>query len=437
MKRKIIFIVTTIFIIIIFFTSISFASFIPETIELYSGLYDGKVIAYSEMRAFRLTLANGAVITYSTVTGDTYQIVTDAGRNVQVAIVLDLSSSMTGDVLEEAQAAAKSLVQDLMGLGEDTEFALVSFAKDTETNVGLTGSGDSVIEAIDNTAVMDNYTIMAPAISTADGILSEGKDENAYQYCVIFSDFYLADPEATNSSISAMESKGVGVCRVTVSSSGVNWGDVNKAKETIEGEVVDNVIEDFNFIQEPPYCMILDDKIVITLDNELMQGAVIEIEYEINIKSSYAMSSVEIEDLTNGNVVYNPNAKLITEDKTNSDYGWTLTGDSGLYTNQDKDIVFSNDSSIPKKGCLSKKIVYSRMLSPAEDANFEHATTFKLAGDSENGAATVSSYSLIITPPYGENNINTNLIIFIAIILTVVICSFAIKIKHNLLHRKI
>lgn len=430
-KKMIIFIVITGFIITIFFETISYASFIPATTELYGGLYDGKVIAYSEISAFKLTLANGAVITYANVTGDTYQIVTEQGRNVQVAIILDLSSSMTGEVLEEAKAAAKSLVQRLMGLGENTEISLVTFAKKTQTNVGLTGSADEVIGAIDSTEVMDNYTIMAPAISVADEILNEGKVENTYQYCVIFSDFAVADPEETSSSISNMEANGVGVCRVRVSSTGVNWGNVDKAVETIEGEVVDNIVDDFEFSNEPPYCIILDDKIIITLDNELMQAAQIDIEYKINIKSSYAISSVEIEDLTSKNLAYDPNAKLLTEDKTNADYGWTLTGESGLYTGEDKNIIYSNDSSIPKKGCLQKKIVYSKLLSPAEDSNFEHSTTFKLGGDSDNGTATIPSLSIIITPPYGEKNNNT-----IFILITVLICCVAITIKQILLNQK-
>ncbi len=423
-KRKIIFIVITIFIIAFVFATACYG-FTPATTELYNGLYDGKVIAYSEMRAFRLTLANGAVLAYSTVSGDTYQIVTEQGRNVQVVIILDLSSSMTGDVLKEAQEAAKNLVQSLMDrLGVDTEIGLVSFALDAETNVGLTGSGDEIIGAIDSTEVMDNYTYMAPAVGLADELLSGGKNDHTYQYCVIFSDFALADGEETNNALSSMEASGVGVCRVQVSSSGVNGGDVSNAISTIEGEVVDNVVTEFEFSDEPPNCMILDDKVVITLDSELMQGAKMEIEYEINIKSSYALDGVQIEDLTNGNLAYNPDAKLLTEDKTNADYGWTQTGDSELYEDGDKDVVYSTASSIAKKGCLSKKIVYSKILSSAENANFEHSTTFLLGGDTENGAATIPSYSIVVTPPYGgESIVNLRIVLFIltSIIITIIL----------------
>ena len=80
-KRKIIFIVITIFIIAFVFATACYG-FTPATTELYNGLYDGKVIAYSEMRAFRFNSCNGAVLAYSTVSGDTYQIVTEQGRNV-------------------------------------------------------------------------------------------------------------------------------------------------------------------------------------------------------------------------------------------------------------------------------------------------------------------------------------------------------------------
>ena len=104
LKRMIVFIVITIFIFTIL-APMSLASFTPTTVELY----DGKVIAYSELSAFKLTLGNGAVIVSATVSGDSQQIVTTTSANVQVVLIIDVSGSMTGTKIEKAKSSAKAL----------------------------------------------------------------------------------------------------------------------------------------------------------------------------------------------------------------------------------------------------------------------------------------------------------------------------------------
>ena len=71
-KKLTVFIVITIF-IIVNFTSVTYASFTPTAVELY----DGKVIAYSEISAFKLTLANGLVISSASIEGDSEQLITE------------------------------------------------------------------------------------------------------------------------------------------------------------------------------------------------------------------------------------------------------------------------------------------------------------------------------------------------------------------------
>ena len=82
------------------------------------------------------------------------------------------------------------------------------------------------------------------------------------------------------------------------------------------------------------------------------------------------------------------------------------------------------------------------MLSSAEESKFEHSTVFRLNNDSENGMATMESLPVIITPPYGENDSNVTLIIFIAlaiilaIILIKIIQSISLKTKNISLYKK-
>ena len=466
-KKLTVFIVITIF-IIVNFTSVTYASFTPTAVELY----DGKVIAYSEISAFKLTLANGLVISSASIEGDSEQLITETSGNVQVVLIIDVSGSMTGTKIEKAKNAAKTMVENLMQLGENTKIALVSFSSGANTEVNLTNSKQDIINGI-NRLGASGGTNMAPALDLATSILDEGKriyeqensssqtesttesnESNLHQYCVALTDGATEAPESCYSKLSSMQSNGIGIYGVLLESDyadafrqggntiGVIYENINNDQlleiynqifVLIYNELIENVISDFDFIDNPPYCIVLDNGIFITLDNELIQGARLDIEYVIDIKSSMEINEVEIEDITSGNIAYSADSSLLTENKLNSDFGWSTAGETRLCTD-DFPIVHIYESSsdtpiIEKRGSYQKKIIYSKLLSSSEDCNFEHSTMFRLNNDSENGMATLPSLSIIITPPYGESNNNIFYIISTIILLTF-ITYMIIKLKH-------
>ena len=535
LKRMIVFIVITIFIFTIL-APMSLASFTPTTVELY----DGKVIAYSELSAFKLTLGNGAVIVSATVSGDSQQIVTTTSANVQVVLIIDVSGSMTGTKIEKAKNSAKTLVENLYGLNEGTQVGVISFSSDAQRLTGLTTSKDEVINAIDG---LDAYggTVMSPALDLATDLLENGKENyeaqepptdedgnvldkpDLHQYCVILTDGATQNPESCYQTLQNMDNNEIGLYGILLESNyteafsqgGKTIGNLyvnisnqelldiyNQIFDEIFSELVENVVTEFEFSNEPENCIVLDNGIFITLDSELMQGARLDLEYVVNIKSTMDINSVEVEDLTNGNLVYDGNSSLLSEEnKINSDYGWNPAVEPRLYTNDDKLVigVYENSSTstpdntpdnppvenpdtptnpdspeyIPtpptdendgiilistdgqaggeqedstaviKAGeTYKKKIIYSKLLSPAEESKFEHSTVFRLNNDSEAGMATMESIPVVITPPYGENNSNITLIIFIlmAIIFTIIliriICKVTLKNKHLHLYKK-
>ena len=495
LKRMIVFIVITIFIFTIL-APMSLASFTPTTVELY----DGKVIAYSELSAFKLTLGNGAVIVSATVSGDSQQIVTTTSANVQVVLIIDVSGSMTGTKIEKAKNSAKTLVENLYGLNEGTQVGVISFSSDAQRLTGLTTSKDEVINAIDG---LDAYggTVMSPALDLATDLLENGKENyeaqepptdedgnvldkpDLHQYCVILTDGATQNPESCYQTLQNMDNNEIGLYGILLESNyteafsqgGKTIGNLyvnisnqelldiyNQIFDEIFSELVENVVTEFEFSNEPENCIVLDNGIFITLDSELMQGARLDLEYVVNIKSTMDINSVEVEDLTNGNLVYDGNSSLLSEEnKINSDYGWNPAVEPRLYTNDDKLVigVYENSStSTPDDGqaggeqedstavikageTYKKKIIYSKLLSPAEESKFEHSTVFRLNNDSEAGMATMESIPVVITPPYGENNSNITLIIFIlmAIIFTIIliriICKVTLKNKHLHLYK--
>lgn len=527
LKKLIMFIIIIIFIFTIL-APMSCASFTPTVVELY----DGKVIAYSEISAFKLTLANGAVIASATVSGDSQQIVTTTSANIQVVLIIDVSGSMTGTRIEKAKSSAKTLVENLYGLSEGTQVGLISFSSDAQKLTDLTTSKDTVLNAIDGLNAYGG-TNMSPSLDLASQMLSQGKSDyeaqdpptnedgetlekpDLHQYCVILTDGATESPESCYQKLQNMDENGISIYGILLESNyidafGSNGNTIGKVYvnisnqelldiyneifDEIYNELVENVVTEFEFSNEPQNCIILSNGIFITLDNELMQGARLDIEYVVNIKSTMDINSVEVEDLTNGNVVYDGNTSLLSEeDKINSDYGWNQVGEPRLYTEDDKLVigVYENaptteeipdtpdetpdnpgyiptpptdendgiilintdgqtgseqdtsSTAVIKGGeTYKKKIIYSKMLSSAEESKFEHSTIFRLNNDSENGMATMESLPVIITPPYGENNNNVTLIIFIAlaivlaIVLIKIIQSISLKTKNISLYKK-
>lgn len=535
LKKLIMFIIIIIFIFTIL-APMSCASFTPTVVELY----DGKVIAYSEISAFKLTLANGAVIASATVSGDSQQIVTTTSANIQVVLIIDVSGSMTGTRIEKAKSSAKTLVENLYGLSEGTQVGLISFSSDAQKLTDLTTSKDTVLNAIDGLNAYGG-TNMSPSLDLASQMLSQGKSDyeaqdpptnedgetlekpDLHQYCVILTDGATESPESCYQKLQNMDENGISIYGILLESNyidafGSNGNTIGKVYvnisnqelldiyneifDEIYNELVENVVTEFEFSNEPQNCIILSNGIFITLDNELMQGARLDLEYVVNIKSTMDINSVEVEDLTNGNLVYDGNSSLLSEEnKINSDYGWNPAVEPRLYTNDDKLVigVYENSSTstpdntpdnppvenpdtptnpdspeyIPtpptdendgiilistdgqaggeqedstaviKAGeTYKKKIIYSKMLSSAEESKFEHSTIFRLNNDSENGMATMESLPVIITPPYGENNNNVTLIIFIAlaivlaIVLIKIIQSISLKTKNISLYKK-
>ena len=84
----------------------------------------------------------------------------------------------------------------------------------------------------------------------------------------------------------------------------------------------------------------LEHNISLELDVHLSKDNELFVCHDASLKRTTGKEGI-IEDLTSKNLAYDPNAKLLTEDKTNADYGWTLTGESGLSTGEDKNIIYS------------------------------------------------------------------------------------------------
>ncbi len=141
--------------------------------------------------------------------------------------------------------------------------------------------------------------------------------------------------------------------------------------------------------------------IVITVDEEFIHGALLEIEYEM-AGSRYAyygsgdIISCRIQDHKDEQLSFSQSHKLLTEPtKTNAFYGWRQEGE---------DVVTNNDGN-------TVKLVLSTVITPEQldDAVYENSATCDLVFDV--GSSSTATYRLTATalpvtilPPFGSEN---------------------------------
>ena len=172
------------------------------------------------------------------------------------------------------------------------------------------------------------------------------------------------------------------------------------------------------------------DNIYLIIDNELVYGSKIEIEYEITASAMNGLTGASVTDyFGRSGLTYDSNSKLLTEDRTNEEVGWKSTGDGEVTA------TFSAGGSLPSD--FSKKIVLSKIISNNDETTFVNTA---LSGTSSYGVGQnsptglqrlVESEAVTIIPPTGTNSIIWIIItIFILLLIIILVRKFE-KFKRN------
>lgn len=150
-----------------------------------------------------------------------------------------------------------------------------------------------------------------------------------------------------------------------------------------------------------------DDKIILQVDAEILHGATLYIEYIISVTSAFDTKNIVIEDIPNISLRYNANQKMLTENRTNSSYGWT-------YDSETKHLISKSGSTVQKAAnAYTKKLLLSTVLSseffnsPSTFGNsakisLQNATTgSKIDIDKSTDGSDLKALEFLIIPPTG------------------------------------
>ncbi len=453
MKRKNINLIIMFLMVLILGTNFSYGIFTPN---IYVS-EDKSIIAFAEINAVRITLPFGEVIHATNVNGGTNMNIQTITKPLEVTLVIDTSGSMaSNNRMGKTKNAANTLVKRLFDSIDDKEklkITVISFNSTAKVKVSSSSNINQIQQAIDSLGT-GGQTGMSKGLTEAKNIFDNinTEDGELYKFLIVLTDGIVTD-NANNSYnlLKEMNDNGVVIydvlvemnrtsqpeCILPFSQNGVDIGTIyeNVSSNEIEeiygeiymsicSEIVDSDVTEF--VESAQNYYILNDDLYMFMDNELLQGSLLEIEYLVDIKSSIPCDEIEIQEEVDRRLNFSQNAKLISEDKTNADYGWTFNEHMSYKDGNDIILNIHETSKegnfvIKRGGAYEAKVVLSRILTVEEEEhNYKNNLIFRL-NKNGNMAANLEAIDVNIIPPFGENHSQKNVIILISILICILI----------------
>lgn len=156
---------------------------------------------------------------------------------------------------------------------------------------------------------------------------------------------------------------------------------------------------------EEPDALSSNEFVIVTVDDLILHGATLDVEYKIKIKSECGdpCTEYELKDIKDLNFVFRKEQKLITEDCTNEKYGWqsVMDGDSEIVSSIQKRSI---PPLISPLETIETKIVLSKVVTTdLEEADYIFGNEVK--GSFKTARTTLESEDVAmqvkIVPPFG------------------------------------
>lgn len=456
-KKKII--ILFLLVSIIFSCNICYAAG-PSTF-FYKNKTDG-ILAYNQVNAFLLKLSDGTTLSSMSLSSTSNIDLEKNMKDVEIVFVLDNSGSMKrDDRIEHLKTAVRDLTNKLFEKigSEHLKIGLIRFSSGIlGTPQSLTNNANDIY-SINDSMKADGGTHMSKALEAAYTMLTESTNTEALKIVVTLSDGKLSDESTSLKELEKINSSGISTISIFVEHAiGKNFEEfattntLHKNFETTTSGMADTIVND---LYKQIYMLIIlmydpttsynlnnagiipgDDKIILQLDAELLHGATLYIEYVINIISAFDSKNIIINDIPGSSLVYSPNQYLLTENKTNADYGWNYTNNI-LYCT-------SGSQTIPAIKEYTKKLVLTSVLTPEtlnRSSTFNNCMVFSLDKILNDGTTTtitateaqdggrIRALNFLIIPPTGLDL--THIIIINVSVITFFTCIFVLLYTLN------
>lgn len=425
------------FLIICIFVNFSYGIFVPYVYEST----DKKVLAYAELNTAVITLPSGVRIHSTRVNGDTNMDIQTITVPVELVFVVDTSSSMGGSRIDFTKNAMKTLSEKLFNVVTSLNIHLIEF-NSICNYLGKYSTNDDLKVAINNLHE-SGTTNMLDAVKRAKAIFQKSQEESQEErkkyYLIVLTDGVTDNEERCYDELTEIVGMSVEVYNVIVEMNtnraftynGEDAGFVfaNVRDEDIEeiyNEIYDNICFDLinnnvsDFIENARNYFVADNNLYMFLDNEYLQDSTLELEYIINIKSAKDVNKLELQGNIDNKLVFQPSAKIITEDKTNEEYGWAINEElsykngNGVVISLKKEAGQGEEPIIKRGQPYKSKFVVTCLLSSKDDTNYENNVIFRL--NDEANSIELDSMEINVIPPFGENHNIFNIVITIMIL---------------------
>ncbi len=467
MVKKIITLLTIIQMLVFLLGNISYGIFTPNIYESE----DKTILAYGEINAISITLPSGQRVHATNIKGKTKMEITTITEPVELILVIDVSGSMHRDRIASAKNSAKTLVNNLFEVAKDIKVTVISFASTESMKVQIDSSTDknAIISRIDGLST-GGGTDMQPALKKAQEIFNRTQTEGIYKFIVNLTDGSTDNSTTCYHQLKKMEEQGIGIFNILVggrytAAFSMNGVDVGVIYEDIREEELEEIYEEiyvgicediiFNssglFKDSGKNYFATDQGMYLFLDQELLQGSLLEIEYVINIKVAFNVFKLELQDEVDKQLTFNPSTSLLTEEGTNEDKGWVMNEeisyknghnlvvslckeaeqkkqeeieqieqmaqgglDQDEMTNENGYLGRDKNNYIIKKGrTYQTKLVLSCLLTTKDETSFNNNLIFRLNGQEEL-TQSLQALETNIVPPFGENRGRFMIVVTIA-----------------------
>lgn len=423
---------------------------------------NSKMSAYKQVSAFKLKLANGSTLVDTLARNDT--MVTKG--DIKIIFVLDNSASMNTPILNSnksrldvLKSSTKNLIQNIkneFSSKSNVEIGFVNYNTDISGILDLTNiEEEETIDNFINEIEAERGTLMCGALKMAYRMLKN--EDAAFKMIVTLSDGELLDEGDTLSVLKNGIHKDGNDIFTTSIFVGVetprNFEDVMQeeiiANEHINIKTVDNDMEStiknnlykviYNKIieiSEPTveldvnedYVGIMGNQIIMQMDPEILHGATLYIEYIISTTTAFDTNKITITDIPDKVFQFDENQKLLSENKTNRDYGWKY---------QDGKVFIEYQGNTNAGSEFKKKIVLSTVLTPEMLNNTSiYGNTANVSLQKNNGEIIqknkLRAYEFLIIPPTGKYSKNIAIGVYITVLIsTLILILVFIKLRHK------